>query len=156
MMKPGLAFLLGLTLLLGLGWPLYWGPQVREPVSTVAQVSAGLVHDPRLWTGRSLRVRGIALAPVCVPGISSLCSPARAMIVDGPTAPVRGELPLAWQEQGPAQAFLRRVPLLGDLVPVIHWGALAAYRVRIRPLPCSPGGAPCFEVVVLGATPFLC
>lgn len=42
-----------------------------EPVYTVAQVQAGLAHDPRAWVGRSVWVRGTVVADVYAPSLAA-------------------------------------------------------------------------------------
>jgi hypothetical protein len=56
-----------------------------------------------------------------------------------------------------ALAWLRRVPVLGTLLPapqVLHWGVVATYRVRLRAIPeSSCGSVVCFEAVLLDSAP---
>src|SRR5262249_2553509 len=87
---------------------------------------------------------------------SPACPPVQAALEDlAPTA--SAPLPLAWEGPDPLLAAVRRVPLLGGLLPApqaLDWGVVATYRVRLRAIPESIcGSGVCFEAVLLGAGP---
>jgi hypothetical protein len=69
----------------------------------------------------------------------------------------RPGLPLAWGSADALLVFLRRLPLLGNLLPApqrLHWGEVATYRVRVQAIPGSScGSGACFEAVLLDAAP---
>jgi hypothetical protein len=64
-------------------------------------------------------------------------------------------LPVTGWASDPLLAALRRLPLLGALLPrpqVVRWGALATYRVQLLPVAagaCSV--APCYRALLLDA-----
>jgi hypothetical protein len=65
-------------------------------------------------------------------------------------------LPVAWAGPDPLPAFLRRLPVLGTLVPapqVPRWGAVATYRVQFRVRAAACPSPPCYEALVLDAAP---
>jgi hypothetical protein len=131
-------------------------PPVRGPVYAVAPVQAGLAEQPRVWVGRTVRVRGWAEACLAARGAPPRLSCARwpAYLVDADAAGVSGTVPLAWESQGAGWAFLRRLPWLRGLVPpppTPRWNQPATYRVQLRAAVC--GVAPCYEADVLDAAP---
>jgi hypothetical protein len=135
-------------------------PPAHGPVYTVAQVQAQLARRPRAWTGRMLLVRGVAEVTVCVsttPDGPLLCAPPRAVLRDAGPPAASGSLPLVWAGPNPLLAVVRRVPLLGGLVPVpqvMDWGEVVTYRVELRTTADGPCGAgACYEAMVLDAAP---
>jgi hypothetical protein len=103
------------------------------PVATVAQVERALVHDPAGWSGRVVRVRAIAARYVAWQAPDSVV-PQLALIDPASTL---GTLPLAvsWGQPDALLATLRRLPLLGSLVPPaqrLRIGTMAVYRVQLR------------------------
>jgi hypothetical protein len=68
-----------------------------------------------------------------------------------------GMLPVAGWEPDPLLAALRRLPLVGGLVPgprAVRRGVLATYRVRLQPAPAPVCDAtPCYEVFLQDAAP---
>jgi hypothetical protein len=129
----------------------------QAPVYPVAAVQAGLARDPAAWLGRAVRVRGVAV--LCVSSDSqsdpSLCSHGSTYLLDA--AEANQVLPLAWAGSDPLLAVVRRVPLLGGLLPapqVVHWAAVATYHVALRAVPGERCGVPsCFEALLLDAEP---
>jgi hypothetical protein len=123
----------------------------------VAQAQAALAHHPSIWLGRTVRVRGIAT--LCVASDSqsdpSLCSYGSTYLLD--TGGANEVLPLAWAGLDSRLALVRRVPLLGGLLPApqsVHWQEVATYRVRLQAVPESRcGTGVCVVVVLLDAAP---
>jgi hypothetical protein len=126
-------------------------------VYTVAAVRAGLVHHPGVWLGRTVRVRGVAVASGCLVRESMLCmkeSDDLAYIVDPTT---RASLPLTRGSANSLLALLRRLPLAGTLAPAAqtpHWGELATYRAQLLVVPPARCAlAPCYQALLLDAAP---
>jgi hypothetical protein len=57
----------------------------------------------------------------------------------------------------PLLAVVRRVPLMGGLLPApqeLDWGEVATYQVELRATPDGPcGDGACYEALVLDAAP---
>jgi hypothetical protein len=150
------------------------------PVYTVAQLRAGLADNPRAWIGRTLLVRGVAIGPIglsCPPNAS--CPLAWPALIDagagnGPTLPlvavsvgrvlripsvsVGRVLPLSLGPADPLLALLRRLPLVGRLVPgpqVLRWGKPTIYRVQVQDVAGpSPNAALPYRVLLLDPGPY--
>jgi hypothetical protein len=128
-------------------------------VYTVTQVQAGLAEHPRAWLGWTMRVRGLVVpcqvGPDDPPNLppSQSCSGWPADLVDPGSASAAAFLPLTWSLQSPLLAALRRLPLLGPLLPAPAAPTrttITTYRVRLRVAPsavCS--STPCYEALVL-------
>jgi hypothetical protein len=147
--------LLGLLALIGLGVTTVRTRRTPEPVYSVVAVQSGLTHNPAAWANRILLVRGEAVAIGCTTAAEvGLCGPPRFGLRDPAPAATREQLDLTWAGGTPLLTFLRRVPLVGTIVPapqVIRWDALAVYRVQLRiEHPCS---VTCAEAVLLDAVP---
>jgi hypothetical protein len=136
------------------------------PSYTVSQVQAGLAHDPRAWTNRTLRLRGVATAVGCWVTAAGLgedgmkrtdwCPPPRFVLGDADPTAVAA-LPLAWTSPDPLLAIGRRVPPLSALLPApqaVDWGEAAVYRVRVLAQTQTYCGARvCYEALLLDAAP---
>jgi hypothetical protein len=85
------------------------------------------------------------------------CAAQRAALDDADPAPTGGPLPLVRAGPDPLLAVVRRVPLLGGLLPVpqvVDWGEVVTYRVELRTTADEPCGAgACYEAMVLDAAP---
>jgi hypothetical protein len=130
----------------------------HDTVYTVAQVQAGLAWRPGAWAGRTVRVRGRATA--CAIKLAHghfHCMPRQPRLNDPDVAATTEPLPLAWEDPSPALTVMRRVPLLGSLLPApqtVDWWMVATYRVQLRATPDAPCGATtCYEAVLLDAVP---
>jgi hypothetical protein len=148
-----LVLLLGLLALIGLGVTTNRTRRNPELVYSVAAVQSGLTHDPAAWANRILLVRGEAVAIDCTMAPAMvLCGSPRFGLRDSDPAARREQLDLTWAGGTSLLSFLRRVPLLGAMVPapqVIRWDAPAVYRVQLRiERPCSDA---CGEAVLLDA-----
>lgn len=124
---------------------------VADPVYTLAAVERALARDPRAWVGRMVRVQGrVAIGRTWSPPDSIVT---RLVLVDPGYAAGVWPLDLQWGRPDPWLAALRRLPLLGRLVPPqrLHVGRLGIYRVRL----CAPTGwaAGCAGAVLLDADP---
>ncbi len=136
-------------------------PAPAAAVYTVAQVRAGLASNSGAWIGRMVLVRGLIMQCRRVEGCSAI--PAgipRVGLVDGipiiemPRATVLSQsLPLQI-ERDPLRDALRRVPLLGRVVPPPRRLSLAqpaTYPVRLvvlRPCTVSNSRLPCVAAVL--------
>jgi hypothetical protein len=78
----------------------------------------------------------------------------RSSLRDPDPATAHDRLDLTWGPGDSLLSVLRRVPLLGAILPaphVIRWNVIADYRVHLRvERPC---GCACYEAVSLDATP---
>jgi hypothetical protein len=153
---PGL--LLGLVLTTSLSVAIIFAIRSAEgAVYSVATLQAGLAHQPRVWLGRTVRVRGVAVPPGCVVRESMLClkEPSGiAYIVDPITCTF---LPLSLGAANALLSLLRHLPLAGRLAPAAqtpHWGELTTYRVQLLVVPpASCALAPCYQAALLDAAP---
>lgn len=122
------------------------------PVYTVADVEHVLVQAPRAWSGRTVLVQGrVAVDRTWSPPDSIVT---RLALVDPGRADGLRPLYLQWGRPDPWLAVLRRLPLLGRLVPPPQRprvGLPGIYRVRLAgPSASPPGGA---DLVLLDANP---
>jgi hypothetical protein len=156
---PGcLLALLGLVLTTSLSLAIIFAIRSAEgPVYSVATLQAGLAHQPGVWLGRTVRVRGVAVPPGCVVRESMLClkeSSGVAYIVDPITCAF---LPLSRGAANALLSLLRHLPLAGTLAPAAqtpHWGELTTYRAQLRVVPPARCAlAPCYQAALLDAAP---
>jgi hypothetical protein len=134
----------------------------RGQVYSVATLRAYLAHDPRRWVGRALLVRGEVVPCVAMPAAED--GPCAALTPSGwqPPSPTPWRaavdpLPVVHAGLDPFLGRLRRLPLLGGLLPapqVLRWGAVGTYRVRLRASANSIcGTGVCYEALLLDAAP---
>jgi hypothetical protein len=128
------------------------------PVYSVAALRSHLAEEPQTWVGRRAAVRGIAVGSSCKTWPSPAHTPCQGWppsILLDPSQLIR--LPLTLGAPNPPLALHRRLPLAGQLVPppqVVHWGAVATYRVQLRAAPASPcASPPCYQALLLDAAP---
>lgn len=104
-----------------------------EPLYTVAQLSAHLIAQPGQWVGRVVQARAVA---VVVPlWLSHGTLPFRLMIPRLVDPHGGGDLPLVCGPEDRVLRVLRRLPLLGRLVPppqVRVWERPTIYRIRLE------------------------
>jgi hypothetical protein len=130
------------------------GPQTGGPVYTVAALRAHLAQEPQAWVDRPLRVRALAGA----------CTAWLEMPHEGPCLHWQPELmdpqdegevlPLVSGPIPPPVAFLRRLPLIGDIAPgpqFPRWDGVDVYRVQVHALSCGIHLPPCYEALLLDA-----
>jgi hypothetical protein len=86
-----------------------------------------------------------------------MCRPPGIVLGDADPAEIVAPLPLVWASPNPLLGVVRRVPLLGDLLPApqaVIWEEVATYRVELRAMSDeSCGAATCYEALVLDAAP---
>jgi hypothetical protein len=80
-MKRGITALICLILAVGLVVTIVAGGVATEPVYTIAQVRAGLAHNPAAWAGRSVLVRARVMAALLVRGAFSEGAPLSDYVV---------------------------------------------------------------------------
>jgi hypothetical protein len=154
--------ILAATVIVILGWtrvPAATGafpPTLVSPVYGLPQVRRELDRDPRAWLGRTLRVQG-----TLVPDTAWTCSHVAAcadvplsFVLPGATGRTT-HLPVRWEPAAPLVSALRRLPLVGRLLPSPQgstWGAPAIYCVQIQHI---RGRRPinAYQIVVLDASP---
>jgi hypothetical protein len=163
-MRPwlrALPVLLGLTVLAAVLIAAGRDSAVPSRVYTAGEVRAGLARHPQAWLNRTLLVRGVAGIACCHwnTADASQCAPAQAILGAAGPGMARAALGLAWAGPDPLLTVVRRMPLLGRLVPapaVIRWGVLATYWVQLRAVAGGPcGGTTCYEAFLTDATPEL-
>src|SRR2546423_254472 len=169
-MKRAILALLGLAGAAGLMMVVMHEVGVARPVYTVTELRARLTHGPSAWVGHMVLVRGTVtgcgfgrpcpLAMVVQCATPGPCRPIRLsgmMLVDQPTASWLRGLPVQLGTQNPQLAFLRRLPLVGRVVPPpqgVRWGIPAVYRVQLQPTQRSVCvSSPCYEAVLEDAAP---
>jgi hypothetical protein len=150
---------LGLVLVAVLAMVVLDRPFDRRPVYSVAQLHSHLEKEPRRWLGRTLLVRGKAMAAACVESAATaiLCAPPRVFLTDpDPSLAVRPLLPLAAAGSDPWLTSVRRLPLIGRFAPppqVIRWEQVAVYRVRLRSPAGTSGERGSYEALLVDALP---
>jgi hypothetical protein len=155
--RSGAALLL--VVLLTLATAVSWTPlsprgvgSRTEPLYTVAQLSKHLTMRPRQWVGRVVQVRAVA---VVVPlWVSHEMLPFRLMVARLVDPDGRGGLPLVFGPEDRVLGALRRLPLLGELVPppqVRVWERPTIYRIRLE-VARGPGDDP-YAAVLLDTQP---
>jgi hypothetical protein len=128
------------------------------PVYSVAQVQAGLHHNPQLWVRRTVLVYGVVIG--CPPGYPCPFIPAGTAetglgLASSSRVPLAQALPLDWEPQDPWLMDLRHVPLLSHLVPApqaLYMTRPADYRVRLVSIkPCGTPSSICIHARLLDA-----
>ena len=117
------------------------------PVYAVAEVQAGLQHNPQRWVGRTVLVHGRAIVTHC-PG---WCPYAPQFLIDAQVpyspstyCPPPQSIPIKWTVD-PHVAILLQLPLLGPLIsPFVrgHLGGVGTYRVQLQRNPAVCNGIP--------------
>ena len=170
-MKRALFVLLGLAGAAGLMLVVMHEAGATSRVYTVAELRTSLMRDPGAWVGHVVLVRGTVtgcgfgrLCPLVMvvrcptPGpCRPIGLPGMLLLVDQPTANWLRGLPVQLGTETSQLAFLRRLPLVGRVVPppqVVRWGIPAVYRVQLQPANRSVcGSSPCYEAVLEDAAP---
>jgi hypothetical protein len=98
------------------------------PTYTVAQVQAGLRHNPRAWVGRTVLVHGGLYTAFCPAG--AMC-PLRPRVLADPDVGTTNAIPVYWRFTNPIVGFLETLPLVGPLVNR-HLGGVGLYRVQLQ------------------------
>lgn len=135
---------------------------VRERVYSLAGLESHLAHEPAAWLQRSVRTRAL-LGGQCteIVDLAAACGASRMALIDpharadSGSGSIAQPLPLAWGKPPALLAFLRRVPLVGQLLPrpqIVHLGVPAVYRIQVRPTACVlSADPPCYEALLLDA-----
>lgn len=126
-------------------------------VYSLAVLDDALARQPRAWLQRPLRVYAL-LGGKCT-AMAGLYTPSCAAWELALTDPVGSAevapLPLAWGSAPPLLAFLRRLPLLGQVAPppqILHSSVPAVYRIELQPAACTGmDGPPCYQALLLDA-----
>ena len=129
-------------------------PSSAGPIYSVGALQAGLERDPGRWVGRTLHVR--AVAESCADrtgGSPSPCIDPRPALFDTGPQPKAVLLLLPDDAAPTTRAWLRRLPILGSLIPpppVPRWGVVMDYTLQARPVSCSSlRSSPCFYYAAL-------
>lgn len=133
------------------------GHRGSGPVYSVAAVQARLADDPRAWVGRTVWVRGRAIACALRSEREHLrCVPTAPRLADPDAASVGTPL-LLREEPEPLPDLLRRAPFLGSVLPaprVVVWWRVAVYWVRLQAGAAGRcGAAPCYVAWLLDTIP---
>jgi hypothetical protein len=148
-----------MVLLIGLAVAALSRHLEQAPVYRVDAVVALLARNPGAWVGKTVWVRGVALACMPSPNVANIlyCYRQPLELRDPGLGGASDALPLAWGAHPSWLAFLRGVPVLGALLPAPqapHWGVDATYRVQFRAVPPdSCTSIPCFQAQLLDAAP---
>ena len=143
----------GLGLVAGVLLVVIHGVTSLGRVYSVAQVQAGLRHNPQLWVGRTVLVYGVVIG--CPPGYPCPSPGARLGLASSSSVPLAQALPLDCEPQDPWLMALRHVPLLSHLVPApqaLYMEGPADYRVRLVSVkPCGTLSSLCIRARLLDA-----
>jgi hypothetical protein len=128
-----------------------------SPVYSMAQIQAHLTQQPERWLGRTVRLW--ALAQPCPtwgsPHSALQCAGWRPVLVDPDDTALDPPLPLVTGSRTPLLGLLRRLPLVGGLLPVqrLVWERPQAYRVRLlrARTPRSCLASSCYQALLLDA-----
>jgi hypothetical protein len=151
------AFGVGLGLVAGVLFVVIHGISSIGRVYPVAQVQAGLDHNPQLWVGRTVLVSGVVIG--CPPPDPCPITPAGTVesvgLASSSSVPLAQALPVDWEPQDPWLMALRQVPLLSHLVPApqgLYMEGPADYRVRLVSVkPCDTPSSLCIHAQLLDA-----
>jgi hypothetical protein len=128
------------------------GDSSTAALYTLAQLSTQLTEHPGPWVGQVVQVRAVA---VVVPlWVSHEMLPFRLMVARLVDPDGRGGLPLVFGPEDRVLGALRRLPLLGELVPppqVRVWERPTIYRIRLE-VARGPGDDP-YAAVLLDTQP---
>lgn len=117
-------------------------------VYTVPQVQAELARHPGEWQGRAIRLRGTVMTIPCPVSACPLYFQEARRVTSVPLLiPSFGVAP-------PWEAALRRVPILGTLVPVprqADYGVASVYRARIVARARGTCAWTCYAAVLLNS-----
>ena len=160
MMKVPLISLLALVCLVvasGLALARIGSHLDQDPLYSLAAMRAQLARQPQAWVGKTVAIRAIVAPCPWWGGTARLrhCG-GRQLVLFGDSAGVPADpLPLVRPPSHSLLAALRALPLVGALLPappLLHWGAAARYRIRLRPAVVTGcGTGTCFEAVLLAA-----
>jgi hypothetical protein len=116
------------------------------PTYTVAQVQAGLLHNPRAWVGRIVLVHGMLYTDFCPAGASC---PSMPPVLADPGAGTANAILVYWRSTNPVVGLLETLPLVGPLVDR-HLGGVGLYRVQLQRAIQSRCGYPtCYRALLV-------
>ncbi len=112
-------------------------PGHAESVYTVADARVGLAHQPRLWVGRTILVRG----RLTIVGCTGKCLSSTAVLAD--PADVGQRLRVTWVAVNPVLALFLKAPVVSPMIRR-RIGGVGVYRVRLvrQTFASSPGNLP--------------
>jgi hypothetical protein len=117
-----------------------------EPTYTVAQVQAGLLHNPRAWVGRTVLVHGVLYTAFCPAG--AFC-PYMPPVLADPGAGTANAILVYWRFTNPVVGFLETLPLVGPLIDR-HLGGVGVYRVQLqRAIQFRCGHPTCYRALLV-------
>jgi hypothetical protein len=112
------------------------------PLYTVAALRAHLAHDPAAWLDRPLRVQ--AVASVCTTWDEAAhgrpCLTWGPALTDPGVTDGAGALPVVAAPAPPLVSFLRRLPLIGSVLPAPQqprWDSLGTYHIQLHAVACD-------------------
>ena len=116
------------------------------PTYTVAQVQAGLLHNPRAWVGHTVLVHGMLYTGFCPAGASC---PYMPPVLADPGAGTANAILVYRRFTNPVVGFLERLPLVGPLIDR-HPGGVGLYRVQLqRAIQPRCGHPTCYRVLLV-------
>lgn len=147
--------LAGLCVLCGLGLTTLKNVSA-DRIYSVGALRAGLAANPAALIGRTVTVRAAAVMGGQCPATAS-CVFAGPALVDPDAGMPSTWLPVTIGRPNGLLAWLRHVPLLGQLVPgpqQVEWGATHVYRVELRVASGRAcGSTVCYEALIPDAVP---
>jgi hypothetical protein len=130
------------------------GRMEYRPIYSLAAIRAGLARNAAAWLGRPILVRGVVTDCGPLSAVPIYCLAPDVAAVD-PTRAVE-PLPLVKAQPDRFWAFLRRLPLVGNLgsrPQAFRWDEAAIYRVALQvDIHTYCGDSVCYEAVLLDAT----
>jgi hypothetical protein len=121
-----------------------------EPTYSVAQVQAGLLHNPRAWVGRTVLVHGVLYRGSYMGScpVSASC-PYRPPVLADLGAGTANTIPVYGRFTNPVVGLLETLPLIGPLVDR-HLGGVDLYRVQLQRAIQSRCGYPtCYRALLV-------
>jgi len=155
----------GAGLAVGLGWLIASlvsttaPPAASRPLYTLAAVRRHLHAGPTNWIGRSVEVRAVAtlFCATWLSGEGSPCLDQQPRLTDPSDQGSTLSLSVADVPASPLLSILRRLPLVGPLVPslqppLLRWGIPWVYIIRLQRTPCAGDASQmCDQALLLDA-----
>jgi hypothetical protein len=120
------------------------------PTYTVAQVQAGLLHNPRAWVGRTVLVHGLLYRDSYMGSCPASAScPYMPPVLADPGAGTANAIPVYQRFTNPVVGLLETLPLIGRLVDR-HLSGEGLYRVQLqRAIQSRCGYATCYRALLV-------
>jgi len=135
-------------------------PAASRPLYTLATVRRHLHAGPAGWIGRSVEVRAVAtLCATWLSGEGSPCLDQQPRLIDPSDQGSALSLSVADASAAPLLSALRRLPLVGPLMPspqppLLRWGIPWVYTIRLQRTPCADDASQtCDQALLLDALP---